>query len=157
MSITDDLAKIKAEFLHKAQLGDLVEDAEARKEKARRASGLSDVPVGQMIDQAIYIRDELLPAVERKKGGKDSADYIFFSGVFRSLLSAVVMADRYEFLQREVGYAKLTGSIVKDRLQYLEQELLKYTTLEDLFRSDALDSYAQGVKNRAEDLLKRKK
>jgi hypothetical protein len=153
----EDIEKLKGDFLHKAQLADLVEDKQARKEKERRASGLSDIPVGQMIDQAMYIRDELLPAVEKKKGGKEGADYKFFSEVFRSLLYAVVMADRYEFQARELGYAKLTGQIVKEQLEYFQRELVKYTTLEDLFRSDALDHYAQGVKNRAEDLLKGKK
>lgn len=156
MSWTADLEKMKAEFLHKAQLSDLVEDAEARKEKARRAGGLSDIPVHQMIDQATYIRDELLPAVERKKGGKESPDYVFFSGVYRSLLYAVVMSDRLDYYLRELGMAKLTGQIVKEQLLYHQRELEKYITLEDLYLSDALDRYAQGVKNRAEDLLRRK-
>ena len=148
---------MKAELLHKAQLADLVDDGTARKEKARRAAGLSDVPVSQMIDQAIYIRDELLPAVEKKKGGRESADYEFFANVFRSLLYAIVLSDRYDFLNREVQHGKFAGVLVRERVEYLERELLKYTTLEDLYHSDALDLYAQGIKNRAEELLKRRK
>jgi hypothetical protein len=153
----EDIEKKKAEFLHRAQVEDMVDDKEQRQEKARRAAGLSDIPVSRMIDNAMYIRDQLLPQIEKKKGGKEGSDYEFFTQVFRSLLYAVVLSDRYDFLNRELQHGKLIGVILKERVEYFERELLKYTTLEDLFHGDALDRYAQGVKNRAEDLLKGKK
>ena len=47
-------------------------------------------------------------------------------------------------------------SIQATRLDFCEKELLKYTTMEDLYFTDGLDKIAAGVAQRAADLLNKK-
>lgn len=137
----------------KEALREKTEEERARDKKT--ASGLDGIPVKKMMDQALYLKNELLPGIEKKRG-KTHPDYEFFEGVMESLVYAVVLADRYETLERRNINLRIWKQLQQDNLEVMERELNKFQALEDLFLTDSLDRYADGVKARIADLLKGK-
>jgi hypothetical protein len=116
---------------------------------------LSDIPVRKFYDQAQYIEKTLLPAIEKKTGNK-SADYQFFQGVYDSLLYAVMILDRQNSLLLKFQQARQWNEFLQARADLCEKELLKYTTLEDLWTIDAGNKYAQAVARNVQNLLTNK-
>jgi hypothetical protein len=149
------LEEIKSTLLLKAQLDDLVNGETGTTMTKKIAAGVADIPVKKMIDQAQFIHENLLPRV-KKKGGEQSADYQFFKSVYDSLLWGIVMADRYESLERRFGQLKVFNALTQENVALLEQELQKYITLEEFFLSDSLNQVARNIKSRVEGLLKNK-
>lgn len=147
------LDKIKHDILLKNATRE--KTSEDRENIKKHAAGLSGIPVKKMMDQAIHIDEEILPRI-KKKSGEKSADYLFFDEVKDNLLYAIMLADRHDMLWRMNTQLKISHQISLENIAILEGELLKYTTLEDLFFSDALDKYADVIKQRAKDLLKGK-
>jgi hypothetical protein len=145
---------IKASLLLKAQLEELSMTTDERDAKKIGASGVENIPVKKMIDQALHIKENMLPRIE-KKSGKDHADYIFFASVHRNLLYAIVLVDRYDTLQARFTREKVGRMLAVENVALLEAELEKYCTLENFFLSSGLDHVAKGIKTRAEGLLKR--
>jgi len=116
---------------------------------------LDQVPVKKFYDQALYIDKTLLPEIEKRRG-KDSADYQFFVSVFKSLLYAVAIIDRYEFMNRKVYRQEAFLKSLQDQVVQLSGELQKYCTIEDIFLSEGIDRYIEMFTKRAADLLNRK-
>ena len=116
---------------------------------------LEDIPLRKFYEQAQYIEKTLLPAIEKKSGNK-SADYQFFSEVYKSLLYAVMIVDRDRNIIMKWQHASQLNSFLQQRVDLAERELLKYTTLEDLYITNALDHIAAGVSQRVDDLLTNK-
>jgi len=148
------ISQLKADLLARATLNELTE--EEKKTQAKVAKGITDIPVKKMMDQILYIREELLPGIEKKRG-KSSPDYEFFEGVADSLIYAIIMADRFDHIEAKNTRLRMYSVLQRDHLELLEKELQKYTTLEDLIFTDFLDRYADSVKSRVESLLKDKK
>lgn len=148
------LSQLKADLLARATLNELTQEEKAL--NAKLAKGVSDIPVKKMMDQVLYIREELLPEIARKRG-KTSPDYEFFGAVADSLIYAIIMADRFDGIEAKNTRLRIYSQLQRDHVELLERELLKFTTLEDLFFSSALDKYADKVKNRVDGLLKDKK
>jgi hypothetical protein len=138
-----------AELLLKNMSRNSVEDS------GKIARGVEDIPVRKMMEQAQYIENDLLPRLEKSRK-KTDADYIFFRGIYKSLLWCIVMAERSEYLQRAIAKEKLLREFYQGRGEELERELLKYITVEDLYLSGALDSIAAGITKRATELLTKK-
>lgn len=111
------------------------------------------MPVKQMYDQALYIDKDLLPRIEQQKG-KEHADYKFFKNVYRSLLWAIVVEDRHEWMLRKLQQSEQLKKIFEEKCLQAERELQRYTTLEDLYLSDSLDRMATIVKNNVDQLIK---
>lgn len=153
MSTMQDIERIKKGLLDAVFMDDLLKSPEERESIKKTAQGMEDLGVKQMIDQAQFIKENLLPRV-KKKQGEDSADYIFFKSVFDSLLRAVLLSDRFDTVQGQLLRAKIYNILSRDHIQLLEAELQKYTTLEDIFLSDSLNRYAKSVKTRVDALLK---
>ena len=128
---------------------------EERSRDKKMAAGLDGIPVKKMMDQTLYIDKELLPGIEEKRG-KDHPDYEFFAGVRDSLLYAIILADRYETLETRNIHLRVWKQLQQENLDLLERELSKFQTLEELYLTDSMDRYAQGVKERVKDLLKPK-
>lgn len=147
------LDKIKHDLLLKNAIRE--KTPEERENIRKQAAGMSGIPVRKMMDQAIHIEEELLPRI-KKKSGESSPDYIFFTEVKENLLYAILLADRHDHLWQINTQLKVSHQISLENIAILEGELQKYTTLEDLFFSDALDKYADVIKKRAAQLLKRK-
>jgi hypothetical protein len=141
------LEQIKADLLYKDSL-----DAIAKGDRDKLATdGLKGVPVRKMIDAVQYIDKNLLPAV-KKKGGEKSADYEFFTGVRDMLIWAVIICDRYDAVEGRLVRKKIEAALYKEWMELYEREITKYCTLEDLLLTDSLNIYAQGIKNRVDDL-----
>jgi hypothetical protein len=116
---------------------------------------MEDIPLRKFYDQAQYIEKTLLPAIE-KKSGKTSVDYSFFCDVYRSLLYAVMIVDRDRSLVMKLQHFKQLNDFLQRRTDSAENELLKYTTLEDLYMTEAFDMMASGIRQRVENLLTNK-
>lgn len=116
---------------------------------------LDQVPVKKFYDQALYIDKTLLPAVEKARG-KESADYQFFVSVFKSLLYAVAIVDRYEFMDRKIHRQEAFIKSLQEQTVQLSKELQKYCTIEDIFLSEGIDRYIEMFTKRAADLLEGK-
>lgn len=153
---TDDLAAIKKKLLDQSFLEGVASGDVARKGDHKIAEGIADIPVKRMIDQALFLKENILPRIKSKAGDK-APDYIFFSGVYDSLLWAIVMADRYEYLEGRYVRLKCFEVLTRENMARMEAELQKYMTLEEFFLSTGLDKIAKGVKDRAEELLKQNK
>lgn len=116
---------------------------------------LHEIPARRFMDQAQYIENEMLPAVE-KKMGKDSVQYKYFREIFDSLLYSIMVKDRENNLLNKLTQLQQQNLILTNRLAFCEQELLKYATMEDLYLTEAHFHIAAGVKQRAADLLTKK-
>jgi len=146
------LEKIKADLLLRQSLEDVAKSV--RDKKIGR--GVNDIPVKKIIDAVDYIEKNLLPAV-KKKGGEASADYEFFSSLIKYLLYAIVVTDRYDYLEGKYVRKLIEGQIQREHMELMERELRKYNALEDLYLTDALDLYAQRIKDAAQDRLDKEK
>lgn len=146
------LEKYKADLLARASLEELT--AEERERIKHLAPGLKDIPVKKMIDAALYIREQLLPQIEKKSGKRD--DYKFFDGVADSLLWAIMLADRYRSMELMFGATKVSYQLLIERVALLERELAKYDAARDVMYTDSFDHYMRAIATRAEDLLRKK-
>lgn len=146
------LEQYKADLLARASLEEYTDEERERLKKL--APGLRDIPVKKMMDQALYIREQLLPQIEKKSGRKD--DYKFFDGVADSLLWGIMLADRYRSIELIFGNTKVSYQLMIDRVSLLERELAKYDAARDIMYTESFDHYMRAIATRAEDLLRKK-
>lgn len=149
------LEEIKTTLLLKAQLEDVANGETRGATTSKIADGINDIPVKKMIDQAQFLKENMLDRI-KKKSGETSADYIFFKAVYDSLLWAIVVIDRYDALSGRYTRLKIFNQLTQENMAILDAELQKYITMEDFFLSDGLNIVARGIKARAEQLLKEK-
>lgn len=116
---------------------------------------LEDIPVKKFYEQAQFLENDLIPRIIKSRG-EDHPDVKYFREVYRSLLFAVMVADRERNLIMKLQQINQIRLINETRLNFLERELLKYTTIEDLYYTEAADHIAAGVAQRASDLLNKK-
>lgn len=154
--MSKSLDAIKQQILEKHQLQEIMDSGRSKKQDDRLLKALRDVPVKKFLEQIQYLESEMLPRIE-KRGSKTSPDYIFFESVVKSLMWAIVVCDRYDFLNTKWLNAKIDVQLQRERIFLLEQELSKYQTLEDLFLTEGLDRYAEGVKTRIQSALDKRK
>ena len=154
--MSEKLEEIKRSLLEKHQLDVITNPEKSRDRDQRMIKAMRDIPVSKFIEQVLYLRNEMLPAIEKKKG-KTSPEFVFFESVERSLLWAITCVDRYEFLAMKYTSQKVTNQIQEENLALFERELSKFQALEDIFLTDALDRYAEGVKAKAGAMLAGKK
>lgn len=147
------LDKIKSDILDRHRMQQLVEPERYKRETEKLAKGIRDIPVEKFISEIQYIEKELMPSVEKRRG-KDSMEMKFFEELCRSLAYAIILCDRYDYLERKNISLRLENTILREHEALLEKELNKFCTLEELFFSDFLDRYADIVKSRADGLLK---
>lgn len=133
----------------------LIDKAKSENLSAGGKFSIQDVPMKKFYEHAQYIENVLLPAIERKSG-KESQEYKLFTSVSRSLLYAVMIVDRDRALSLKLQQIVQINKILQVRVDIAERELLKYTTIEDLYLTEAMDHIATGVRNRVEDLLNKK-
>jgi hypothetical protein len=149
------MENLKREMLEKHRLWAIANPEEHAAETKRLAKGLEDIPEKQMFDQLQYITGELLPAVKKK--GKAS-DVEFFESLARSLAYAAIIIERYDYLYGRFINSRIDVALLRDRLEMMEKELQRYTTMEDLYLSDFVDKYAAAVSERIKkDILRLKK
>lgn len=115
---------------------------------------LDEIPLRKFYDQAQYIEKTLLPAIEKKSG--QGTDYVFFKDVYKSLLYAVMIVDRDRTLVMRLQQSNQLQGFYKGIAEQNERELLKYTTMEDIWLNNAGEKIAGGIRQRVEDLLTNK-
>lgn len=89
------------------------------------------IPQVKYIEQAQYLREHMLPKIAASRG-IESSDYKFYYAVFESLMSAIKMADRDQSLRLMISNEKLLNEFLQKRVLFLQAELQKYTTLDQL-------------------------
>lgn len=90
-----------------------------------------EIPHGKYIEQATYLKDYMLPKIEKSRG-IDSAEYKFYYSVFESLMYAIKLLDRDYSLRYRLGTAKIEVEFYRTKVGFYESELQRYSTLEDL-------------------------
>lgn len=134
--------------LEKLEGRDLVD---ANRKALARMQGL---PTNRILSIVQYLQDQIIPAV-KKRSGDSSKELELFTEIVDLLFWSILSDERAEYMSRQLGMAKLEKEILLERLRITESELSKYQTLEDLYTTDFLDHYAEGVRKRMAD-MKRK-
>ena len=150
---TTDLESIKAAVI--ARMG--IEEAEGKDvwDSQRKAlARIEGFPVKRIIEVMQYLKEQIIPAIEKKSKGVQTQEYILFSEIVDMMFWALAVDDRRDFLTRKLGSMKLENEILRDRLQLAESELLKYQTAEELLYADFLDIYLKRAKDRMQQLTK---
>lgn len=117
---------------------------------------LHEIPARRFMDQAQYLENVILPQIE-KRGGYDTEQFKYFHEIIQSLLFAIMVKDRENNILNKCQQLQQINMILSARNVFLEKELLKYSTVEDLFLTESLSYIEKGVVNRAADLLTKKK
>jgi len=119
-------------------------------------NGMAVVPESTMWRLLTWLQDELLPKIEQHRG-KDSDEYKNHVGIRDAVIWSLYIAGQYEnLLAKNTRDRQLLGYYV-DANARLEKELLKYTTIEELLTSDAIEVFKQSIVSRALDILSNKK
>jgi hypothetical protein len=116
---------------------------------------LDEIPVRKIYDQAQQLDKITLPKIAATRG-KDSEDYKFWESVYKSLLYAVIIIDRDRTLVLKLQQANQLMGFYKGCSEQYEKELLKYTTIEDIWITGAGEKIAAGIAGRVNDLLTNK-
>lgn len=124
-------------------------------DQKKLVDGLQGVPIKQLYDQAQYIENILLPKILASRG-VESEDYKFYKGVANSLIWAMFIVDRFEFLKSQYTTEQLFREFLQEQLIVYKSELDKYQTVEDMFMNLTYDKYSKAVGKRIENELKRK-
>lgn len=134
---------------------DLSEVEKARYKESMKI--LEGMPGGKIRSQIQYIEKTLLPAVESRRGGKASPDYVFFESLISSLRWCLVLYERVDALMRADTLMQLERQVLLERVQLYEKELNKFTTLEDLYMREMFEVYDRGVQERLRSVFEAKK
>jgi hypothetical protein len=148
MSTTSDFEKRRLHM--KAISRNLTELSE--EEQKKLVDGLQNVPQKQMLDQAQYLENILLPKIAINRG-VESEDYKFYKSVSDSLLWAIFIVDRFEFLKTEYATEQLMREFLQEKLIIYKNELNKYQTAEEMIMSHTYDRYAQAVGVKVKDKI----
>lgn len=153
MTIPKSLEEVQQEIKKRAVTRNLV-DQQAHDDKL--VEGLRNVPQRQLLEKAQYLENVILPKVEQSTG-TESENYKFYRGLQDAILWCLLIMDRYDFLQRKFAEVNMQNKWLQEEVKRYENELLKYTTMEDLLYTDAMDQYKKAVMTRAENLLQKTK
>jgi hypothetical protein len=124
-------------------------------DQKRLVDGLENVPQKQILDQAQYLENVMLPKISEKRG-VESDDYKFYKSVLNSLLWAIVIIDRFEFLKTEYSTEQIMREFLQEQLITCRSELNKYQTAEEMLMNSTWEKYAKAVGKKADNLLKGK-
>ena len=138
------------------KITDKIDQARTENLSEGKKFSLDQIPIKKFYDQAIYIEKMLLPAIE-KKSGKQSADYLFFTDVYKSLLYGALIVDRVNDMALKNQRLMQLNKIYQADILMLEKSILKYTTMEDLYLTSGLDKIAADIARKVEIMLTEKK
>lgn len=92
---------------------------------------MQTIPQVKYIEQANYLKSVLLPEIEKTRG-KNHSHYQYFLKVFESLLYSIKIVDNDQTFRRLLSQEKIYNEFLQKRVLFLEKELLRYTTLDEL-------------------------
>lgn len=116
----------------------------------RLKKGIDQIPIHRIFQSYEHLTKVLLPKVELLRGVQ-SEDYKLFSELATNLQWALVVANRFEYLEAALQRQKVVNQTLISQLLVSESELKKYTTLEDLALTSSLDSYKAAIVSRLTD------
>jgi hypothetical protein len=94
-----------------------------------------EVPHSKFIEQAQYLKEQLLPKIAEKRG-ITHPDYKFYYAVFESLMYSLKVLDRDHSLRFRLTNEKSLREFYQNKVVHYEDELLRFITMEDLLRSE---------------------
>lgn len=106
-----------------------IAETETASEAIKRA--IEKIPQVKYIEQSQYLKNIMLPKIAKHRG-IESSEYKFYFGVFESLMFAITIIERDQAYRRMISQEKLYNEFIKKRVLFLEKELMKYTTLDEL-------------------------
>jgi len=119
-------------------------------------NGMAVVPESTLWALVQWMQEVQLPKIEQHRG-KDSIEYKNYTGIRDAVIWSLYIAGQYEnLLAKNTRDRQLLGYYVEANAR-LEKELLKYTTIEELLTSDAIEVFKQSIVSRALDILNVKK
>lgn len=107
-------------------------------------NGLFQIPVGKMLSQVQYLQEHVLPQAKEKLG-ETSESYLFYKSLVDSLLWAINIQSRFDHLSTKYNRERYMGEILKQNRDQLEAELLKFTTMEQLYGNMANEFYLNTI------------
>jgi hypothetical protein len=151
---SEDIQRLKASLQLKADI-DAVVTGEGRV-WADIKKVMDKLPAQQMVNAIQYLERQILPSV-KKRSGESSPDYKFFSEVIELLEWSALIYDRCGTLRTMHASIKIENALLLERLKLYENELNKYTTIEDIYITDSLGHIEKGILARLESKLGTKK
>ena len=119
------------------------------------SNALAAVPAMRIWADIQHVYHNVLPAIE-KKTGVDSEQYKIFRGIVDSLIWAMHILTKYEQQILKIGNLQFENQLLREKLSLTERELLNYTTVEQLIKTDTLQDYAKAILKQAENMLNEK-
>ncbi len=116
----------------KQQLADSVTPQEAQ----AYANGLNRMPIHKIIQHAQYLDNIILPQVE-KKHGIESDNFRQFKGIFDALIWSLHIQSLFDRYQYQLSNERLQMEFYKKKCIWYEQELMRYTTRENLLMEES--------------------
>lgn len=99
-----------------------------------------------------WLHHEILPKIEQQKGA-DSAEFKNFTEIEHALVWSMYILQRYEAVLLSRGKDRQQLKFYQAENARLEQELMKYATVEQLAGNEAIDMYRTGLVKQALDLI----
>lgn len=124
-------------------------------EQKKLVDGLQGVPIKQIYDQAQYIENILLPKIATNRG-VESDDYKFYKGVSNSLIWAMFVVDRFDFIKTQYATEQIFREFLQEQLIVYKSELGKYQAAEDMLMNLTYEKYSKAVAKRIENEIKGK-
>ena len=106
-----------------------IAENESNQQALQRA--FDEVPQKKLIEQAQYLKEVMLPAIEKNRG-LESKDYKFYYAVFESLMYSIAILDRDYIFRYQLSNEKLMNEFLQKKIIFYELELQRYTTIESL-------------------------
>jgi hypothetical protein len=154
MSKLPTLEKIKEGIRYQTALQNVT--AQSNGDSKALHNAMAVVPEGEMWRMVQWLHEIILPKVAEFRG-VDSVEYKNYCTVRDSVIWSMYVMQMHERLLQGVGRNKQMLDFFRERAVFYENELLKYTTAEQLLQGEALQAYRVGIVANALSLLEENK
>lgn len=135
----------KQDLAYKAIMRNLTTMTQAEQERLQ--NGLEAMPVHKVIAHAQYIQNDILPRIQTTKG-LESEEYRNFKGMCDALIWCLHIHDLQDRLLYQYSNEKLLCEFYREKCIFYEQELMRYTTREDLLLGETFRATARAMVKR---------
>jgi len=148
MALTDIPADIKNDIEKQAIVDNLVHE-----HSQQLVNGLVQVPVKKIMEQILYLQNQMLPQALSKYGA-DNDNYKFYKGVVDSLIWTIVTYERSIHWQKEWNHQRSATELFRADAIRMREQLQKYHFAEDaILNQQDYESLMGRVKERMKDIL----
>lgn len=117
-------------------------------EQSHLHRGLNLIPVHKVLQHLQYLQNTILPAVEKRNGGA-STEYQHFKGITDALVWAINTNGYHDRLMMELSNERLLCEFYRDKCLFYQNELMRYTTREDLAYEETFKATSRAMVGRA--------